>query len=415
MRRTLNGGLLLLVCASLPTLDARAQEVATGASPSPAPTGEVVAAWGARKLDEFTQARGCDHSARLDNLGIELQNNPELTGYVIAYGPSGEGSGTADYRLRVTESYLVQLRGIARERVKTINGGAYSEKGEAMVEFWVVSPGAPPPPPRKFENDAATFKGLYSESETDDLYGQLGEGTGPPIGNSNLAGFAEVLRQQPSARAYVVVFNGEESAFRAWQRAADREVEELKKYGVSADRVTVIFGGRRETMTLQRWVLPPDAPPPAKDAPREQRPEEATLIGPYDALLLKYPADARTLFKAFAEALKADEEMTAALTVYLPSPPETKPEWAVTEPGDKPDVDLVQLVEKWKSDLRKEYGIGEHRLLVTFVPHEGDEWDSGAVVTWLVPPGVAPPGPYDEEEEEESEEAEEQEPAPPRS
>jgi hypothetical protein len=412
MRRTHTGGLLFFMCAallaaSLPARHARAQDGA-GASPPPE---NAEAAWGARKLDEFKRARGCEHGARLDNLGIELQNNQELTGYVIAYGPSGKGGGTADYRLLVTTNYLVNARGIAPERIKTINGGAYSAKDETMVELWVVPHGAVPPEPRKFENDAATFQGLYSDYETGDLYGMLGESLGPPNPDSTLAGFAEVLRLQPSARAYVVAFTGEEESFGAWQRAADREVEQLKTYGVGADRVSVIFGGRDKGLRLQLWALPPDAPPPAAEAEREKRPEKATRIGPYDAMLLKFPDEARTLFKAFAAPLKADEEMTAALTVYLPSPRETWPEGFGDDPDEPPIADLVRLVEKWKGDLKKEYGVGAHRLVVTIVPHEGEDWDTGSVVAWLVPPGVAPPGPDAEKEEAEAEEEEEAEPA----
>src|SRR4051794_17466746 len=47
----------------------------------------------ARKIDEFGHAGGCDHSARLDNFAIELQNNADASAYVISYGPGGEGNG----------------------------------------------------------------------------------------------------------------------------------------------------------------------------------------------------------------------------------------------------------------------------------------------------------------------------------
>ncbi|HEX6623789.1 MAG TPA: hypothetical protein VF064_08760 [Pyrinomonadaceae bacterium] len=428
MRRTHTGGLLFFTCAallaSLSSPHARAQEVAA----APAQEENVEdAPWQARKLDEFGQVRGCDHGARLDNLATELLNRPDLTAYVVAYGPSGEGSGTADFRLQVTRDYLVMTRGLLADRIKLVNGGAYKDKHQSWVELWVAPPGAePPPPPRKFENDAATFAGLYSEFETWDISGMTGEALGPPVGNSNLAGFAEVLRLQPSARAYIVAFNGEESAFHAWRRVADREIEQLKRrYGVKDDRVSVIFGGQEKELKLQLWVLPPDAPPPAEDAGRERRPAKATMLGPFEGYLLKYPDEARTFFKAFAEALKADEEMTISLAVYLPSSSSPEEEEATEESGESPreeesdesppatdaatdaapdpeeppEVDLVQLVEKWRGDLVKEYGIGGQRLVVTFVELEGDVWSSGSISAWLVPPGVLPPDPLAEEED----------------
>src|SRR3712207_9278478 len=54
----------------------------------------------ARKIDEFGRVGGCDHSARLDNFAIELQNAPGSVGHVIAYGVGGESSGAAGYRPR---------------------------------------------------------------------------------------------------------------------------------------------------------------------------------------------------------------------------------------------------------------------------------------------------------------------------
>src|ERR1051325_5412751 len=79
----------------------------------------------ASKVDEFGFVAGCDHSARLDNFAIELQNFPDHKGYLIAYGAEGEASGTAGFRLRLEKGYLVNARGIAEERIVTVYGGPY--------------------------------------------------------------------------------------------------------------------------------------------------------------------------------------------------------------------------------------------------------------------------------------------------
>jgi hypothetical protein len=117
----------------------------------------------ARKIDEFGHAYGCDHSARLDNFAIELQDNAEASAYVIAYGPGGEGNGSGAWRLDLTREYLVRSRGITPERVKTIYGGPYSKRDVTFVELWLVPFGATPPAPAKYENDADRFRGKFAE------------------------------------------------------------------------------------------------------------------------------------------------------------------------------------------------------------------------------------------------------------
>jgi hypothetical protein len=350
----------------------------------------------ARKIDEFAQARGCDHGARLDNLAIELQNNPDLVGHVIAYGPAGEGSGTGDYRLLVTRTYLVESRGIDAQRVKTINGGRYKERDVSFVEFWVVPPGADAPEPASYKNDVSTFTGKFSESETWDSF-EWGELFGPPVGNSTLAGLADVLKSQPDTTAYVVAFNGKDSAPGAWRRVAQREADQLKEYGVAAGRVRIIFGGYGEELKIQRWVQPKDAPPPVEDAGAERAPSEASQIGRMGFYQLRYEGEARGLFEGFAQVLKADETLTAHLVVRLKWPRgEDDGEVVPPDPDEPPDLDPARLVEKWRADLRSKYGIGDQRLVVQFVPPQ-DESNTGELEAWAVPMGAAPPDPYAED------------------
>src|SRR5215207_904775 len=148
---------LAALAAALTHAGARAQtahEQARAESPSDSSTpGQPLAA---KKIDEFGNVRGCDHSARLDNFAIELENAPDAVGYLIVYGAEGKASGTADFRLRLAKSYLVNARGINEERVVTVYGGPYRDKAESFSELWVVPPGAEAPKPSKYKNDAAT-------------------------------------------------------------------------------------------------------------------------------------------------------------------------------------------------------------------------------------------------------------------
>jgi hypothetical protein len=343
------------------------------------------------KIDEFGMVRGCDHSAHLDNFAIELQNRPDTIAFIIAYGPDGKGSGTGDFRLRITKDYFVQSRGIEEERIKTLYGGRYREMRESFVEFWLVPPGAPEPKPVRYKNDARSFTGKFAEYEAYDYFG-WDEGTGPSVGDSTLAGFADVLTLQPKTLAYVVAYNGEEAAPGAWRRVAESDADDLReRYGIDAARVKVLFGGYMKETKVRLWVTPPDAPPPVKGDKKERRPETAAQIGTYDRYYLKYEENERRVFRGFAEVLKADEQLNVCFVVRPePASAEEFDPDIPRDPEEPPDIDFLQLVDKWKARLSKEYGIGEHRIVILVAP-QADDSGVGQLETWVVPPGAALP------------------------
>jgi hypothetical protein len=83
-----------------------------------------------------------DQKARLDNLGVELQNEPSARTYVIAYGGRNSRVGQGDLLGARARDYLVTNRGIDSSRITVINGG-YRE--EDCVELWIIPSGATPP------------------------------------------------------------------------------------------------------------------------------------------------------------------------------------------------------------------------------------------------------------------------------
>lgn len=391
-RLTLKTGRLTLAAASAALLAALAAHAQEGKRASEA-TAEKGAA--AQKIDEFGMVTGCDHSARLDNFAIELENRPDAVALIIAYGPEGEGSGTGNFRLRVAKDYLVRVRGIKEERIKTVYGGRYSDRSESHVELWAVPPGAAEPKPFRYKSDAGSFKGKFAEYEGwDGDVIEYDPGTGPPSGNSTLAGFADVLKLQPKTVGYVVAYDGAEAAPGAWRRVAERDEENLREsYGVEAGRVKILFGGYRKETTVRLWVLPKEDPPPVAEGRKERRPEKAAQIGVFDQFYLKYEENERRAFRGFAEVLKADERLNACVIV--------RPDYARTEkfdpdaprdPEEPRDVDLVQLAERWKARLSKEYGIGEHRFVVIVAPPDS-EGPSDELETWVVPQGALLPDP----------------------
>lgn len=76
---------------------------------------------------------------RLDNLAIQLQQQPGAAGYVIIYGTRRIAQHLTNVR-----KYLSEKRGINPERITLINGGSNKK---VKVELWVVPTGASPPKP----------------------------------------------------------------------------------------------------------------------------------------------------------------------------------------------------------------------------------------------------------------------------
>jgi hypothetical protein len=96
---------------------------------------------------EFDTCRSCsndDLKARLDNLVIELQNDPSTQTYLFAYGGRNSAAGTADHLLARARDYMVNQRGVDASRIVLTNGGF---REEDSLEVWIVPNGAKPPQP----------------------------------------------------------------------------------------------------------------------------------------------------------------------------------------------------------------------------------------------------------------------------
>jgi hypothetical protein len=97
-----------------------------------------------REFDVCCSCSFDDQKARLDNLAVELQNDPSTSTYVIAYGGRTSRIGQADRLGARARDYLVMQRGIDPSRIVVMNGGF---REEDCVELWIVPSGATPPVP----------------------------------------------------------------------------------------------------------------------------------------------------------------------------------------------------------------------------------------------------------------------------
>ena len=96
----------------------------------------------AREFDECVNCTFDDQKARLDNLAVELQNDPSTRAYIIAYGGRMSPVGQVEKLMSRARDYIVKQRGIDASRLVVVNGGF---REEDSVELWVVPSGAAAP------------------------------------------------------------------------------------------------------------------------------------------------------------------------------------------------------------------------------------------------------------------------------
>jgi hypothetical protein len=96
----------------------------------------------AREFDECNNCTFDDQKARLDNLAVELQNDPTTHAYVIAYGGRTSPIGQVERLMTRARDYLTNERAIDASRITIVNGGF---REEDSVELWIVPSGAAPP------------------------------------------------------------------------------------------------------------------------------------------------------------------------------------------------------------------------------------------------------------------------------
>lgn len=94
---------------------------------------------------EFDECNNCtfdDQKARLDNLAVELQNDPSTRAYIIAYGGRTSPLAQVEVLMSRARDYLTSQRGIDASRFVVVNGGF---READSVELWMVPSGAKPP------------------------------------------------------------------------------------------------------------------------------------------------------------------------------------------------------------------------------------------------------------------------------
>lgn len=226
----------------------------------------------ARKIDEFGDVAASDIAARLDNFANELQSQPGVRGFVIAYRSRRDLPGLSGRLVNLMRTYLIDTRGLAAERVVGVDGGV---AGCVIQELWVVPVGATPTPRSdayrtEFEDTDSTRKFDEAPFAAENSYYQS-------IYHS-LEGFASVLRREPRSSAYLIAYSQywvnkweeeDSRGIKRTRRSVNRDppgtaqralaavkAELEKKYGVSASRIKMIAGGYRKWGQMELWIVP---------------------------------------------------------------------------------------------------------------------------------------------------------------
>ena len=103
-------------------------------------TGSVAPKPEREKYDEFGKLPNDEVKARIQNMYVELGNNPNAQGYVINYGTEKE---IAARERQIQEA--IRFLKLDGNRLTMIRGGANSFGTRSII--WIIPPGAKPPTP----------------------------------------------------------------------------------------------------------------------------------------------------------------------------------------------------------------------------------------------------------------------------
>lgn len=244
----------------------------------PAPQNTPVA----RKIDEFGDILYSDLIARLDNLAIELQNEPNARGFLIAYRTRRDLPGLSNRLALGMRSYLVNERGISAERIIAVDGGVASC---LTRELWIAPVGtAPTPRSDAYSNEitntvsARKFDEFYFSLPHDDIEADAPRReTGHPV--DLLESFVTALRRQPRAQAYVIAYaqydsydwdeyfpNGQVRRTRRRTRLDPPGTAQMmlrternhliRTFGIAPSRIRLVNGGYRRSRQIELWIVP---------------------------------------------------------------------------------------------------------------------------------------------------------------
>lgn len=235
------------------------------------------------KFDEFGDIQISDLKARLDNFAIELQNRPDVRGFIMIYRSRRDLPGLNSRTANRMREYMTFTRGVSADRIVTIDGG---EAACFSQELWIVPQGTAPT--ARGDAYSRDYVDIESARKFDEyLYPRLSDLSDEYEvyyidGGDSLEAFAEALRKEPRAEAYIIVYPQyyiERRDETLWNDGVEgktithkrlhldsrvialqvmREVKSdlVHKHHIAAHRIKVVNGGYRKLRYVELWIVP---------------------------------------------------------------------------------------------------------------------------------------------------------------
>jgi hypothetical protein len=252
-----------------------------GLAPAPAQTENKVA----QKFDDFGDILYSDLIARLDNFAIQLTNNTNAKGFLIAYRTRRDLPGLSHAMAMRMKAYLVKTRGISRDRVAIVDGGVAWQLAQ---ELWIVPPGTTPTPRSDarigyFQNPDSAWKFYERGFLPLNQHKRFGIQADPEAEIEELEAYANELKKRPSQSACIIVY----AQFNRRRQMADwagtyeplpevhldepgtarKELSRrrdylIRVYGIPPSKIRMLDGGYRKQRSIEFWIVPAGEPLP---------------------------------------------------------------------------------------------------------------------------------------------------------
>lgn len=208
----------------------------------------------ARKFDEFGDILASELIARLDNVAVQLQNEPNTTAYFIVYRTRRDLPGLSNRYAQRMKGYLIESRGLPAERMVTVDGGIASCLTQ---EIWILPPGVAPPP-RQDVRLNSYMPAVYKFDEHH--YGGQEDPEGLYYWRDSfdelLEAFGLELQKNPKAVGYLIAYlESNRGSSRTTRKALnERRNFLMKEFGIKSHRLKTIVAGYRDSRVMELWI-----------------------------------------------------------------------------------------------------------------------------------------------------------------
>jgi hypothetical protein len=215
----------------------------------------------ARKFDEFGDIEASNLIARLDNLAVQVRNEPGSKAFLIVYRTKRDLPGLSNRYANHMRRYLLDAKALPAERIVIVDGGVASCLGQ---ELWIVRPGGTPKPrddayDNAYKPPAYKFDEHYYQTRKPGLDEIHYWPYAPEDLTSYLEAFGETLLKDRKLVAYLVAFR---DADRDNRRVIDRMLRTerdflIKEFHIEPSRIKTVDGGYRDWTTMELWLAQP--------------------------------------------------------------------------------------------------------------------------------------------------------------